>query len=77
MIIYMSGPVTVIDAITLLLLIVIVMAISFVILIGAERIYKYLGDTGTLVVVKVFGLILAAIAVQFILNGIKAEFLPH
>jgi len=74
-IIYMSGPVTAIDAVTLLLLIVIVMAISYVILIGAERIYKYLGETGTLVVVKVFGLILAAIAVQFILNGIRAEFL--
>jgi multiple antibiotic resistance protein len=78
-IIYMSGPsVNAFDRLLLLGLIVAVMAITFVILLGSERIYRYLGDSGTLVVVKVFGLILAAIAVQFILNGIRVEFLvPH
>lgn len=74
-IIYMSGPtLTGFDRVLLLALIVIVMAISFAILLASERIYQHLGGTGTLVIVKVFGLILAAIAVQFILNGIKLEF---
>jgi multiple antibiotic resistance protein len=76
-IIFMSGPtITAVDRLLLLALITVVMAISFVILLSSERIYKQLGDSGTLVVVKVFGLILAAIAVQFILNGIRTEFMP-
>lgn len=47
----------------------------FAILLASEKIYERLGGTGTLVIVKVFGLILGAIAVQFILNGIRAAFL--
>lgn len=75
-IIFMSGPATTpVDRLLVIVLILAVMAISFVILLASEKIYTRLGDTGTLVIVKVFGLILAAIAVQFILNGIRAEFL--
>jgi multiple antibiotic resistance protein len=74
-IIFMSGPaMTPLDRIAIILLILIVMIVSLILLLASERIYKYLGSTGTLVVVKVFGLILAAIAVQFIINGIRAEF---
>jgi multiple antibiotic resistance protein len=76
-IIYMTGPtIETVDRLILLALIVIVMAISLAILLASERIYQHLGSTGTLVIVKVFGLILAAIAVQFILTGIKLFFLP-
>lgn len=75
-IIYMTGPtLTAFDRVLLLLIIAVVMVISFAILLASEKIYERLGGTGTLVIVKVFGLILGAIAVQFILNGIRAEFL--
>lgn len=74
-IIYMSGPLDAFERGLFLVILIVVMALSFVILAGSEKIYKRIGGTGTLVVVKVFGLILGAIAVQFILNGVKLAFL--
>src|SRR6266571_1660984 len=65
-IIYMSGPnLEPIDRLVVIAIIAVVMAISFAILLASERIYQHLGSSGTLVIVKVFGLILGAIAVQF------------
>jgi multiple antibiotic resistance protein len=46
-------------------------AISFVILAAADRVRSFLGETGIRVLTRMMGLLLTAIAVQFILNGLK------
>ena len=43
--------------------------VSYIILIKSPKVFKYLGKTGTKVVVRVMGLLLLSIAVQFIING--------
>ncbi len=47
-----------------------VMVISWVILRSIHKIYKFLGRTGSLVIARVMALIIAAIAVQYILVGV-------
>jgi multiple antibiotic resistance protein len=43
--------------------------ISYYVLIKAPKVFSYLGKTGTKVVVRLMGLLLLSIAVQFIING--------
>jgi multiple antibiotic resistance protein len=57
-----------------LVLLVVVLGITLVSLLYATRILKFLGETGTNVISRVFGLILAALAVQYILDGIHSSF---
>ena len=45
--------------------------VSYFVLGGANRVRKYLGETGIRVLMRLMGLVLTAIAVQFILNGYK------
>jgi multiple antibiotic resistance protein len=42
---------------------------SYWILAGADRVRNYLGETGIRILTRMMGLLLTAIAVQFILNG--------
>jgi multiple antibiotic resistance protein len=58
----------------ILLLIVIILAflVSYLILSQSKRIYRALGKTGTKVVIRVMGLVLLSMAVQFIINGITS-----
>jgi len=51
--------------------VLVVMVISWVILRFIHNIYKFLGKTGSLVIARVMALIIAAIAVQYILVGVK------
>lgn len=44
--------------------------LSYLILAGADRVRRYLGETGSRVLTRLMGLLLTAIAVQFILNGL-------
>jgi multiple antibiotic resistance protein len=53
-----------------ILAVLIVMAITWVILRYIDKIYKFLGKTGSLVIARVMALLIAAIAVQYILTGI-------
>jgi multiple antibiotic resistance protein len=46
-------------------------AISFVILAAADRVRSFLGETGIRILTRMMGLLLTAIAVQFVLNGLK------
>jgi len=46
-------------------------AISFVILAAADRVRTVLGETGIRILTRMMGLMLTAIAVQFVLNGLK------
>ena len=57
---------------TLVLIIAAIIALSFAIFIAADRIDRYLGDTGRNVLTRLFGVLLAALAVQFVADGIKA-----
>jgi multiple antibiotic resistance protein len=52
-----------------------VLASTLVSLLLAPRIMHLLGETGTNVISRLFGLILAALAVQFIVDGVKASFM--
>ncbi|TRD20774.1 MarC family protein [Palleronia caenipelagi] len=47
-----------------------VVAICFVMFLLSERIEKALGDTGILVVTRLLGMLLAALSVQFVIDGI-------
>jgi multiple antibiotic resistance protein len=49
-----------------------VLALALAALIAAGRVVKLLGETGTNVLTRVFGILLAALAVQFILDGVRA-----
>jgi multiple antibiotic resistance protein len=52
------------------LAVVAVMAITWVILRFMNNIYRFLGKTGSLVIARVMALLIAAIAVQYILTGV-------
>lgn len=52
------------------LAIVITSAASYLILAGADRIRRRLGETGIRIMMRMMGLLLTAIAVQFVINGL-------
>ncbi len=54
-----------------LLILVLILAITYASLLVGDRIMKLLGVTGTNVLTRVFGIILAALAVQNMINGLK------
>jgi len=49
-------------------------AATFVILRYGQRIFQYLGKTGIMAMTRVLGLLLAAVGVQFVINGISGAF---
>lgn len=53
-----------------------VLAITLATLLGASRIMDLMGETGANVVGRLFGVILAALAVQLIFDGLVAAFVP-
>lgn len=63
-----DGP---INRAVLLLNIGLVYLVSYFILSRSERAFEILGKTGTMVIVRIMGLLLAAIAVQFVMTGIE------
>ncbi len=64
-----------VDKITLVMIILVVFLLSYIILANSNLIYRILGKTGTKVVIRLMGLMLSAIAIQFIITGAK-EALP-
>jgi multiple antibiotic resistance protein len=54
-----------------LIILIIVLCITYLSLLVGERLLKILGVTGTNVLTRVFGIILAALAVQNMINGFK------
>jgi len=58
----------------LLVVVVAVMAACLVSFFAAERIGKLLGVTGNIVLSRLLGVILAALAVQYVVDGVRAAF---
>ncbi|MGH9726850.1 MAG: MarC family protein, partial [Candidatus Acidiferrales bacterium] len=44
--------------------------VSFLVLAGADRVGRYLGETGIKIMMRLMGLLLVALAVQFVANGL-------
>jgi multiple antibiotic resistance protein len=66
---------TSLNRIILLLTIPIVYSIAYIILVRSASVLRYLGKTGTAVAVRIMGLMLLSVAVQFLIGGITAAFL--
>ena len=54
----------------LLAIIGLVMLLSYFVFLGAEQISRLLGTTGNIVLTRMLGVVLAALAVQFVVDGI-------
>lgn len=63
------------DQIVTAAIMALVLLITYLLLIAANRIQRLIGTTGAAIISRVMGLILAAIAVNHILSGIKAFFI--
>lgn len=57
--------------VTIIATLVAVLAIAFVALLLAARLTRHLGITGVNVVQRIFGILLASLAVQFVLDGLR------
>mgnify|MGYP006274777693 CR=1 FL=1 len=72
------GPVSVVQQplmfATLLAAALAVLAISLVVMLGADRLTRLLGVTGTNVINRLLGVVLGALAVQFVVDGVRASF---
>lgn len=77
-IMYMSHPVTdPLDKVAVFLAILATMLATLLILHFAGRIFRRLGRIGTLVITRVMGLLLTALAVQFMINGVIGAAEPN
>ena len=56
--------------VTTILSVLIVLSLTWVILRFINKIYRFLGKTGSLVIARVMALLIAAIAIQYIMTGI-------
>jgi len=65
---------TLLNRVILLLTIGMVYLVSFAILARCGRVFRYLGKGGTSVAVRIMGLMLLSVAVQFIIEGLRDAF---
>lgn len=73
-VLYSSKAESAFRVVNLILAIALVMIASHFVLKAAPLIYRVLGKTGLNLLTRLMGIIVSAIAVQFIINGIKASF---
>jgi multiple antibiotic resistance protein len=74
-----GGSVTMLGALSVLgvyIGIVVTIAISFKMMTNSQRIDRFLGEGGRNVVTRLMGLLVMAISIQFVINGIK-DILPE
>jgi len=53
-------------------IILLCLVLTYLVFVLAERIDRFLGNTGRSILTRLLGVILAALAVQFVADGIKA-----
>lgn len=70
-IVLMEDAETIEMKVVLLLSILLVMVLTYLILYSASRIIKFLGETGNNVMMRLMGLIVMVIAVEFFFSGLK------
>ncbi|MCF6222705.1 MAG: MarC family protein [Flavobacteriaceae bacterium] len=70
-IILMQGSETILKKIILISVIFLVLLITYMILVGASKITDKLGETGNKVMMRLMGLIVMVIAVEFFFSGLK------
>jgi multiple antibiotic resistance protein len=58
------------EQLAILISIAVTAAVSFLVLNGADRLRKLLGETGIRILVRIMGLLLVALAMQFFVNGL-------
>ena len=63
------------DLLIILLTLALVMIVAYLFFVNAVRLSNVLGRTGIRFATSLMGLILAALAVQFVLNGIRQSFI--
>lgn len=68
-----SGPFGLLVLVTIILAVILITHVVFVL---AERVDGWLGETGRSILTRLLGVILAALAVQFVADGAKALFAP-
>ena len=51
--------------------IVLVEIIAFVSMLGAERLVRFFGPTGSTLLARLIGILMAAMAIQFIIDGFQ------
>ena len=57
---------------SLISIILVCLVLTYLVFVLAERIDRFLGNTGRSILTRLLGVILAALAVQFVADGIKA-----
>lgn len=67
-----SGPV---ERASLIGVIVVASIVLFLTLVVSDRLDKFLGETGRIILTRLLGVVLAALSVQFVVDGIKQVFL--
>jgi multiple antibiotic resistance protein len=65
---------TIIEQLITAVLMMVILGVTLVLLLLANQVQKRIGDTGIIVISKIMGLILAAVAIESILAGIKAYY---
>jgi multiple antibiotic resistance protein len=68
-----TGGDTMLEAVVLAIM-ALVLIIMLAVLLAADQFTKWLGETGTNVISRVLGIILSALAVQFVIDGVNEAF---
>jgi multiple antibiotic resistance protein len=69
-----GSPQSTVDRSQLIVVLAVCLALTFVALLIAERLDRFLGMTGRAILTRLLGVILAALAAQFVVDGIRAAF---
>lgn len=70
-IVLMEGTTSLVTKIILILSILLVCFVTYLILVNSSKIHRLLGDTGNIILMRLMGLIVMVIAVEFFFAGLK------
>jgi len=70
-IVLMEGTTSLVTKVILIVSILLVCFVTYLILVNSSKIHKLLGDTGNIILMRLMGLIVMVIAVEFFFAGLK------